>query len=113
MKIKTTNPYINTLFSKVYRCGYCDLQDIVTIEPTYYNCGVYGWNYDAYIDYRNDLAITTGYRNMTGKRIPDELIVEYSEKARAIKKQFGYWSNECSEALNRNMYEFFDKVSAC
>ena len=113
MKLKTTNPYLNKLFTKVYCCGYCDLQDIVVIDPTYYNAGVYGWNYDAYVDYSNDMVITTGYRNMTGKRIPDDLIKEYSKKATEIKKQYGYWNDETREKLYSNMYEFFNKVAAC
>ena len=48
-KIKTTNKYIKQVWKHVYRCGYCDLQYIMRgDEPMYYNCGIYGWNYDVY-----------------------------------------------------------------
>lgn len=77
MKRKTTNKYINSNYKKVFRSGYCDLYPIVVSDPVYYNCGLYGWNYDAYVNYKYDICITTGYRNMTGARIPGEILKKY------------------------------------
>ena len=85
MKIQTTMKYIQYLYKKVFRCGYCDLQYIFRYEdPVYYNCGVYGWNCDVYVDNKRDIAITTGYRNMRGKSIPAELLEKYSAIAKEI-----------------------------
>jgi hypothetical protein len=111
-KIKTTNKYIKAVWGKVFRAGYCDLQYIMKYEdPVYYNCGVYGWNYDAYCDYKKNIVITTGYRNMTGQRIPDKLIEKYTEIAKEILKDT--WSkpyDELKEALDQNRRNFFDEL---
>ena len=83
MKKETTMKYITNVYRNVYRCGYCDLQNIFHgIEPTYYNAGIYGWNCDIYDTPAG--AITTGYRNMRGDRIPLELIEKYDAAAREI-----------------------------
>lgn len=112
MKIKTTNKYIKTIWRNVYRCGYCDLQYIMKgTDPVYYNCGVYGWNYDVYCDYKRNIAITTGYRNMTGERIPSELIEKYSNIAKEIYNQ--HWGKDYEEKLaelERNRENFFEEL---
>ena len=111
-KIKTTNKYIKTVWANVYRCGYCDLQYIMKGEdPVYYNCGVYGWNYDVYCDYKRNIAITTGYRNMTGKQMPDGLIEKYSNIAKEICKN--YWNkpyDELRAELEQNRENFFEEL---
>ena len=67
---------------RCYQTGYSDLQVILaTSYPEYYNAGVYGWNCDVYTF--GDVAITTGYRNTKGKRIPEELIERYERKAQS------------------------------
>lgn len=82
-KAKTSMNYTKN-FRRVFRCGYCDLQNIFRgIEPQFYNAGVYGWNCDLYVDYSTDTVITTGYRNMRGERIPSALIEKYNERAKA------------------------------
>ena len=84
-KVHTTMKAIRNNWSKVFYAGYCELYDIFKYEePQCYNAGVYGWNCDIYLDYSHDIAITTGYRNMTGKRIPSEIIKKYSEIAKEI-----------------------------
>ena len=76
---------IRNEWKKVFYCGYCDLHDIYYHEtPQFYNAGVYGWNCDIYCDYARDIAITTGYRNMAGRRIPDELIKKYDGESKVI-----------------------------
>lgn len=111
-KIKTTNKYIKAVWGNVYRCGYCDLQYIMKGEdPVYYNCGVYGWNWDGYCDFKRNVAITTGYRNMTGRVIPHEIINRYSEIAKEICKD--YWNkpyDEIQKALAENREKFFDEL---
>lgn len=111
-KIKTTNKYIKTVWNNVFRCGYCDLQYIMKgEEPVYYNCGVYGWNYDVYCDYKRNIAITTGYRNMTGRPMPEGLIEKYSNIAKEICKD--YWNkpyDELRAELEQNRENFFEEL---
>lgn len=111
-KIKTTNKYIKMVWKNVYRCGYCDLQYIMKGEdPVYYNCGVYGWNYDAYCDYKRNIAITTGYRNMTGRAIPHEIIEKYTNIAKEICED--YWKkpyDELKKELEENRENFFEEL---
>ena len=83
-------------FKNVYSAGYCDLQRILCTpehEATYYNCGVYGWNCDLYIDWKHDAIITTGYRNTRGRRIPRELIEKYAKKADKIVSTYEFNKN--------------------
>ena len=102
---------IRNYWTKTFRCGYCDLQYIMRgKEPTYYNAGVYGWNCDIYTDYQTDIAITTGYRNMTGERIPSELFEKYNNIAKSIiEKRMTYELER--EALEENRRNFFDELN--
>lgn len=111
MKIKATRAYIKALYNNVYQCGYGDLQDIMYGEnPTYYNCGVYGWNFDCYTN--GNIAITTGYRNMTGKKIPKEIINKYSVIAKEIvKKSFKIDYEIIEEELRKNREKFFMELT--
>jgi hypothetical protein len=111
-KIHATMKYVKSLWKNIYRCGYCDLQYIMRYEePMYYNSGVYGWNCDIYCDYRRDIAITTGYRNMAGKRIPDELIEKYTNIAKEIcKNEWNKPHEEILAELNENRNNFFDEL---
>ena len=113
MKIKTSMKNIRQAWKKVFYCGYCDLQYIMRgAEPTYYNCGVYGWNCDIYCHFGKDIAITTGYRNMTGRRIPDELIKKYTDNAKNILE--GQWAKPYEEymaELAENREKFFEELN--
>lgn len=111
-KIKTDMKRINNGFKKVFRAGYCDLQFIFKYEePQYYNSGFYGWNCDVYIDYKRDIAITTGYRNMRGQSIPHELIKKYSEIAKDIEKApFSKPFEEIKKALYKNRENFLNEL---
>lgn len=117
MKTKTAMNRIPTEF--IFRTGYCDLQYIFHgVEPQFYNSGVYGWNCDIYTDCAEapngrlySLAITTGYRNLRGARIPDSLIDEYTNRAKQIIEN-RYWSTDIREPLARNRDEFLMRVLA-
>ena len=111
-KIKIDMKRINNGFRKVFRAGYCDLCYIFMYEnPQYYNSGVYGWNCDIYVDYKRDIAITTGYRNMRGASIPYELIKKYSDIAKEIcNKPFSVPYDEIKAALDENREKFLDEL---
>lgn len=91
MKTQITIKAIRNSYDNIFRAGYCDLYYIFFgVSPQYYNCGVYGWNCDIYVDYGRDIAITTGYRNMAGKTIPHELIEKYTKKAKAVVGKYDW-----------------------
>ncbi len=112
MKQHTTIKNIRKMWNKKFQCGYCDLQYIMRgTEPNYYNSGIYGWNCDVYCDFLRDIAITTGYRNMTGRMIPEELIEKYSNIAEEICKDT--WNkpyDEIKKALDDNRENFFNEL---
>lgn len=112
MKKETTIKFIKNYFTKTFQTGYCDLQDIFyCIEPNYYNSGIYGWNCDIYIDYSRDIAITTGYRNLTGLQIPNEIIDKYSKIAKNIlDNRFMKKYDEILKALEENRNSFFTEI---
>lgn len=111
-KIRVSMKYIRNVWRKTFYCEYCDLQYIFRDEePAYYNSGVYGWNCDIYCDYKRDIAITTGYRNMAGKRIPSELIKKYSDNAKKIiENQWEIPFDELKKALDENREKFLDEL---
>ena len=114
MKTKISMKDICQSWKHIYYCSYCDLQDIMRYEePTYYNSGVYGWNCDIYTYYSRNIAITTGYRNMRGKRIPSELIKKYADIANSIMEQSknGRTYEEIKEALEKNKENFLDELA--
>lgn len=118
-KVHTTMKAIRANYRKVFRAGYCDLQHICyTTFPQFYNAGVYGWNCDIYINYKYDIAVTTGYRNMAGNRIPSEVLQKYDSIARSILENYkhpeqeGYmsWEQKC-EKLEENMENFWNELN--
>lgn len=90
-----------------------------TIVPKFYNAGMYGWNCDVYANFEYDIAITTGYRNMAGTRIPSELIKKYNETAKSILENYkhpeqgGYKSrDEKKEKLEENPKNFWNELNS-
>lgn len=99
-------------WKNVYQCGYCELQEVFTAYPaTYYNSGVYGWNCDIYTDYKTDTIITTGYRNMRGKKIDRDLIEKYEKKARKILNKEYKSVYRKLDAIHKNREQFFAELS--
>ena len=112
MKTHATMKYVKDVWNNVYQCGYCDLQYIMKYEePMYYNAGVYGWNCDIYCDYKRDIAISTGYRNMRGKMIPNELIEKYSKIAKEICKDWSKPFDKIKAELELNKENFLDELA--
>lgn len=65
-KIRTTRRELKDNFN-CYGFGYCELSNILYFENArFYTCGIYGWNFDAYvIEHKGqEICLTTGYRNM-------------------------------------------------
>lgn len=112
MKTHTSIKAIKNGYHKVFQTGYCELQYIFKYtEPQFYNAGVYGWNCNVYVDYSRDIAITTGYRNMTGRLIPLEIIEKYSNIAKEITSApFSKPFNEVKAALEENANNFYNEL---
>lgn len=91
--------------SHVYYVGYCDLQFLLSdSNPVFYNAGIYGWNWDGYSFYDRSgrkIIINTGYRNMTGRKIPWEIAKKYNDLAE---------SEHDNEKLNELLFDMFDEL---
>ncbi len=62
---------------KVFYVGYGGLEHLLREEHKIgYNSGTFGWNWSAY-EFRNNIIIT-GYRNLTGAKIPEKLARQYN-----------------------------------
>lgn len=111
MKMKATRNYIRKMFDdNVYCTGYCALQHImIGCDPVYYNCGINGWNFDCYVDYNTNTAVTTGYSNTVGIQIPKEIIEKYDGKAKEILAS-AKW-DERMECLEENRRDFFNALA--
>ena len=106
-KMKTTRKAILSSFPRVYEVGYCRLQSLFScIEPSFYTCGVYGWNSDVYSF--GDVAVVTGYRPF-GKPVPSEVEEKYESRAREIMEEYGLYE-ECEARLNDLIAEFLEEI---
>lgn len=115
MKRHATMKYISAIYKNVYNTGYCDLHDIMSwLEPVYYNSGVYGWNNDTYVNYKYDIAISTGYRNMRGSKVPRSIIDKYSRIAADIKQNYNnhFDYNRTMAELDENRNNFYLEILA-
>ena len=109
MKMQTSMTAITRAYY-CFRVGYCDLQNIFRyVAADYYNCGVYGWNCDVYTC--GSLAITTGYRNMRGKSIPEEVLSKYDNIAKEIlSNTFKKPYEEIRAELDANLENFWNEL---
>lgn len=98
------------MFRNVYSAGgYCLKNIFMYVDATYYGCGVYGWNYDAYVDYTTDSVIMWGDRGTFGKMIPYEFLEKWNEKFKAFWDNNSY-SDESLEKAENLRAEFFNEL---
>jgi hypothetical protein len=108
-KIKITRRDALARFN-CFAVGYCNLQDLFYCEaPTYYTCGVYGWNADLYRF--GDYTIVTGYRPF-GASVPYGLTRKYEEAAGNVRHNTNYTYEEKRDLLNILIDEFLQEVKA-
>ena len=84
-KQKVSRSIIKDRYSSIFSCGYCAMCNIISVcqfEEVGYTCGYLGWNYDV-IELNAYTCVTTGYRGMFGKEIPDLRV--WDQKARKIR----------------------------
>lgn len=114
MKIKTSITALRKAYPhyKIFRCGYCDLQSIVSSSDyQFYNAGIYGWNCDILVSHTYGIIITTGYRNMRGEMIPSELITKYSEICRDIRSDNTLTLSQQVESIDFTLEQFLCELS--
>ena len=110
MKRKVTKKWIRENFKNIITAGYCDMQSLLSRrEPDYYTTGVYGWNEDIYI-IDNNTAICTGYRPISGKRIPFDEVWEAEKQAHKIATDWAMDYTEQKEALEKMVLELIAKA---
>lgn len=90
MKVKTTRKQLAETFDCI-AVGYSEIPNLLQWEhANFYTCGVYGWNFDAYLfqlKSGREVCVTTGYRGMIDNcknNYSFELSREYDEQAEAI-----------------------------
>ena len=84
MKIKVNQKTLKENYKNIICIGYCNIQYLLNgIEPRFYGCGVYGWNWDGY-ELDGSTLIVTGYRPFGNVRIDYKIQQKYEEKARKI-----------------------------
>ena len=101
MKYKTTRKQIEYGYRKIFQAGYCELYPLDRyFETVAYNAGVYGWNFDVIAI--GNIAITTGYRGMFGRDLPEKAdrilrnAKKYNEKnGIPYEKKEKYMLNAC------------------
>ena len=100
IKSRITRKELENGYDKVIRAGYCELQNLLRVSPArYYNCGVYGWNWDVYeIETSNGeiVAVCTGYRGLVGKRITG--LEQFEKQAEAIWNSSENYGSKLEEA---------------
>lgn len=82
MNIRLTNKDLRNNFGTIVSCGYAELSNLLYgKEKAGYNCGVYGWNYNAY-DF-GGVCLITGYRTRGADiSLPLDFCEEWDNKAR-------------------------------
>lgn len=103
MAIEMTRKQLRNMFKRVFYVGYCDLQYLLSAEMKIgYNAGVYGWNWSAYaINW--DTAINTGYRNMTGRRIPYGMVTKYNQLGRLVDEKYSWRDYERKKEVKKKL----------
>ncbi|MBO5376028.1 MAG: hypothetical protein J6A52_04175 [Bacilli bacterium] len=112
MKTKITKKQVN-------ESGMSLVADIQTLlqhqTPSYYNCGVYGWNWDCYVFYTSGYKtyfVLNGYRNFPSNRVHKDydFVRGYEEQARQIQNNIAISYEERKEKINSLLKEFLRKV---
>ena len=77
MKTRVTAKWVRQNFTTIYSASFsafCDLQSALP-EPTYYTCGVYGWNADVFI-LDMDTVVVAGYRPFGNVKVDTKQLAE-------------------------------------
>lgn len=114
MKVKTTRKQLAETFDCI-AVGYSEIPNLLQWEhANFYTCGVYGWNFDAYLfqlKSGREVCVTTGYRGMIDNcknNCSFELYRRYDDKAKKIVYDYeSSLSFEQKKAKNRKLLNEF------
>ena len=119
MLFKTTTNELRTAYAngeKMLAIGYCGAQYLLGYQNRIaYTKGTYGWNCDIYqinSGFCSAYIITTGYRQLVGKRANYELLNEYEKQARRIAGSGDIPYSEKPEKINALLLEYLAKEFA-
>lgn len=95
MKKQTTKNSIKRNYNNIINVGYTNLNHLFYYDDNnkYYNCGVYGWNWNAY-ELDANTCIISGYRNTVGSDIDHDYIVKIDNKAKEIIKNYTKYEDQ-------------------
>lgn len=103
MAIQTTRPALDRTFRYHIGIPYSEAAHLLRYEEkSFYNSGIYGWNFSTYIF--DDVAISTGYRNLP-TTCNYELVKEYDKKARNIINEWNYQGDK-KQDIRALLHEF-------
>lgn len=113
---KVTRKWLNENYDCI-SVSYCDLQSLLYCKSAnYYTCGVYGWNFDAFIlEGRNGrtICVTTGYRGMIDNcrnNYSGELGRKYNDAAREYLASTSDLYPDMKAKLQGFIDDFIDEV---
>ena len=108
MKTKITRKELRARHTRVFICS--DIGYLLSYRsPSFYNSGVYGWNWDCYSV--GSVALLSGYRNFIGYKVSYDLQPRYNEKAREIVNDWNIEQKEKEERVNALLHEFVDYLN--
>lgn len=87
MKIRTTNKAIKDAYKNIIVVPNCALRVLDYLEADYYNCGTFGWNYDAFI-VSQDTIIIAGYRPFGNIKPTTVQIENCNEQCMEVKQAY-------------------------
>ena len=105
-KVKISNKFVKENFSTRIYCNNTRL--LYYLDCRFYNCGVYGWNYDLY-EY-NGVALLYGDRNIPYNYRSYEIEQKYISKFENINKA-NYTYNEIKKLAFTYLEMFINEVT--
>ena len=111
MKYRITQKETRQNFARVFKVGYCEIQEIeYFLHPIAYNSGRNGWNYDLYTF--GCYAISTGY-NPIGEAVGNGFIKHINEIVRTFYKEHanGKDYNICRMECELKIYNYISQYN--
>ena len=109
-KMKFTRSDVHRMYNKVFQADYCALYPLYeSREAIGYNHGVYGWNWHLYA-IGGGIAITSGYRSMTGAELPERARKILRNAEKHLKTYKPYSDYDKKQAYIKRARRAFEKA---
>lgn len=102
---------INSMYGKVFRAGYCEIQHLTCLRRLRVvacNGGTYGWNWYAYEIVGTDICIVAGYRNLTGERF--EFFKNFDDEAEKLQLDCSVTGDEYDKRADELITKLVDAL---